>query len=82
LSQLVPADPRSEQVLTFPDRLTRWGFDARASWGAGAGPCNTALPVREEQPLEQAVAAEVQAFLASFAGKHSGRHARHLKEVV
>lgn len=72
----------SEVVVTFPDRLTRFGFEYLETWFAGYGTRITALEVRDEQTPEQELAEDLLAIIASFAGKLYGRRSRKQKELV
>lgn len=82
LISLVQEGQVSEVVVTFPDRLTRFGFEYFERWFAGYGTRLTALEVREEQTPEQELAEDLLTLIASFAGKLDGRRSRRQKELV
>ncbi len=82
LIQLVQAEQVGEVVVTFPERLTRFGFDYLETWFAGYGTRITALEVRDDQTPEQELAEDLLAIIASFAGKLYGRRSRKQKELV
>jgi putative resolvase len=82
LVQFVEAQQVAEVVVTFPDRLTCFGFDDLQTWFAGYGTRITALWVRDDQTPEQELAEDLLAIIASFAGKLYGRRSRKQKELV
>jgi putative resolvase len=82
LISLVQAGQVNEVVVTFPDRLTRFGFEYFERWFAGYGTRITALEVRDEQTPEQELAQDLLTIIASFAGKLYGRRSHQQKELV
>jgi putative resolvase len=82
LIHLVQEGQVSEVIVTFPDRLTRFGFEYFERWFAGYGVRITALEVRDEQTPEKELAEDLLAILASFAGKLYGRRSHKQRELV
>jgi putative resolvase len=82
LISLVQEGQVNEVVVTFPDRLTRFGFEYFERWFAGYGTRITALEVRDEQTPEQELAQDLLTIIASFAGKLYGRRSHKQKELV
>jgi putative resolvase len=82
LIRLVQEKQVSEVVVTFPDRLTRFGFEYLETWFAGYGTRISALEVRDEQTPEQELAEDLLTLIASFAGKLYGRRSHKQRELV
>jgi len=72
----------AEVVVTFSDRLTRFGLSYLRSLFSGYGVTLTVLPPDYEKPAEQEVTQDLVALIASFAGRMSGVRSRKQKALL
>jgi putative resolvase len=72
----------SEVVVTFSDRLTRFGLEYLTTLFSGNGVKLTVLEPAEDQTPEQELTEDLLALMASFAGKLYGMRSRKQKELL
>jgi len=72
----------AEVVVTFSDRLTRFGLSSLRCLFSGYGVTLTVLHPDEEQTPEQELTADLLALIASFAGRMSGWRSRKQKALL
>ena len=69
-------------VITYADRLTRFGHAYLETWLAGFGTTLTVLEPGEEHTPEQEWTADLLALIASFAGRLYGRRSHQQEELL
>jgi len=72
----------AEVVVTFSDRLTRFGLSYLRSLFSGYGVTLTVLHPDDEQTPEQELTADLLAIIASFAGRLYGLRSRKQKALL
>jgi len=72
----------AEVVVTFSDRLTRFGLSYLQALFSGYGVTFTVLHPDEEKTPEQELTADLLALIASFAGRLYGLRSRRQKALV
>jgi putative resolvase len=72
----------AEVVVTFSDRLTRFGLSYLQTLFSGYGVTLTILHSDEEQTPEQELTADLLAIIASFAGHLYGVRSRKQQVLV
>lgn len=72
----------AEVVVTFSDRLTRFGLSYLRSLFSGYGVTLTVLHPDEEKTPEQELVEDLLALIASFAGRMSGLRSRKQKAFL
>src|SRR5215469_7721864 len=72
----------AEVVVTFSDRLTRFGLSYLQALFAGYGVTLTVLHPEEDKTLDQELTADVVASIASFAGRLYGVRSRKQQALV
>jgi excisionase family DNA binding protein len=82
LLRLVRAEQVAEVVVTYPDRLTRFGHDYLAAFFESFGVTLTVLDSRENQTAEQELAEDLVAVLASFSGRLYGMRSHQQQEFL
>ena len=69
-------------AVTYPDRLTRFGFEYLQSWFTDHGVEVLVLHPDDDQTAEEELVADMIALVTSFAGRIYGRRSRKSKEIV
>lgn len=72
----------AEVVVTFSDRLTRFGLSYLRSLFSGYGVTLTVLHPDDEKTPEQELTEDLLALIASFAGRMSGLRSRKQKALL
>jgi putative resolvase len=72
----------AEVVVTFSDRLTRFGLEYLTTLCSGYGVKLTVLEPAEEKTPEQELTEDLLALIASFAGRLYGLRSRKQQELV
>lgn len=72
----------AEVVVTFSDRLTRFGLSYLRSLFSGYGVTLTVLHPDDEKTPEQELTQDLLALIASFAGRMSGLRSRKQKALL
>jgi len=72
----------AEVVVTFSDRLTRFGLSYLQTLFSGYGVTLTVLHPEEEKTPEQELVDDLLAIIASFAGRLYGLRSRKQKALV
>src|SRR6266446_4534097 len=72
----------AEVVVTYADRLTRFGLSYLQALFSGYGVTLTVLSPDEEQTPEQELTADLLALIASFAGRLYGRRSRKQQALL
>lgn len=82
LLRLVREDQVAEIVVTYPDRLTRFGQEYLQALFDSFGVVLTALDSGEDQTAEQELTDDMLALLASFSGRLYGMRSHKQKELL
>jgi putative resolvase len=82
LLKLVREDQVSEIVVTFPDRLTRFGREYLQALFDSFGVTLTVLDPSEDKTAEQELTDDMLALLASFSGRLYGMRSHKQKELL
>jgi excisionase family DNA binding protein len=82
LLKLICADKVAEVVITYEDRLTRFGQEYLETLFACFGVTLTVLDPGAENTPEQELAADLLALIASFSGRLYGRRSHKQKELL
>jgi putative resolvase len=82
LLRLVREDQVAEIVVTYPDRLTRFGQEYLQALFDSFGVVLTALDSGEDQTAEQELTNDMLALLASFSGRLYGMRSHKQKELL
>lgn len=82
LLKLVCEDRVGEVVVTYSDRLTRFGHEYLATLFDRFGVTLTILEPDEEKPAEQELTDDLLAILASFSGRLYGMRSHKQKELL
>lgn len=82
LLKLVREDQVAEIVVTYPDRLTRFGQEYLEIFFDSFGVTLTVLDPGEEKPVEQELTDDMFALLASFSGRLYGMRSHKQKELL
>jgi len=82
LLRLVREDQVSEIVVTYPDRLTRFGQEFLEVLFESFGVTLTVLDPREDKTAEQELTDDMLALLASFSGRLYGMRSHKQKELL
>ena len=72
----------AEVVVTFSDRLTRFGLSYLQRYFSGYGVTLTVLHPDDEKPPEQELTDDLLAIIASFAGRLYGLRSRKQKALL
>ncbi|HEX9131281.1 MAG TPA: IS607 family transposase [Ktedonobacteraceae bacterium] len=82
LLKLVCEDRVAEVVVTYGDRLTRFGQEYLETLFTSFGVAFTMLDLEEEKTPEQELTEDLLSIIASFAGKLYGMRSQKQKEVL
>jgi predicted site-specific integrase-resolvase len=82
LLRLVQEDQVSEIVVTYPDRLTRFGQEYLQALFDSFGVTLTVLDPNEDKTVEQERTDDMLALLASFSGRLYGMRSHKQKELL
>ncbi len=82
LLKLVCEDKVAEVVITYEDRLTRFGQEFLETLFACFGVTLTVLEPRAEKTPEQELTDDLLALIASFSGRHYGMGSHKQKELL
>jgi len=82
LMEMVQRDEVDEVVVTYADRLTRFGLDYLTRFFAGYGVRLTILNAPEDQTPEQELASDLIAIITSFSGRLYGMRSRKQHTLV
>jgi putative resolvase len=82
LMEMVQRDEVEEVVVTYTDRLTRFGLDYLTRFFAGYGVRLTVLNAAEDHTPEQELTADLLAILSSFAGRLYGMRSRKRQALL
>jgi excisionase family DNA binding protein len=82
LLQLVRQDQVAEIVVTYPDRLTRFGQEYLEALFESFGVTLTVLDPGEDKTAEQELTDDMLALLASFSGRLYGMRSHKQKELL
>jgi excisionase family DNA binding protein len=82
LLRLAQADQVSEVVVTYPDRLTRFGQEYLQVLFDTFGVTLTVLDPREDKSAEQELTDDLLALLASFSGRLYGMRSHKQQELL
>ena len=82
LLKLVAQDQVAEIVVTYADRLTRFGQEYLETLLDSFGVTLTVLEPGEDQTPEQELADDLLAIIASFSGRLYGMHSHKQKELL
>jgi putative resolvase len=82
LLRMVREDQVSEIVVTFPDRLTRFGQEYLEVLFESFGVTLTVLDPGEDKTAEQELTDDMMALLASFSGRLYGMRSHKQKELL
>jgi putative resolvase len=82
LLQLVREDQVAEIVVTYPDRLTRFGQEYLQVLFESFGVTLTVLDPKEDQTAEQELTADLLAVIASFSGRLYGMRSHKQKDLL
>jgi excisionase family DNA binding protein len=82
LLRLVREDQVAEIVVTYPDRLTRFGQEYLQALFDSFGVTLTVLDAGEDTPAEQELTDDMLALLASFSGRLYGLRSHKQKELL
>jgi excisionase family DNA binding protein len=82
LLKLVCEDRVAEVVVTYGDRLTRFGQEYLETLFTSFGVAFTMLDLEEEPPPEQELTEDLLSIIASFAGKLYGIRSHKQKELL
>jgi putative resolvase len=82
LLKLVREDQVAEIVVTYPDRLTRFGQEYLQALFDSFGVTLTVLDPGEDKTAEQELTADLLALLASFSGRLYGMRSQKQKELL
>ena len=82
LLKLVIDDKVAEVVITYPDRLTRFGQEYLHILFESFGVTLTVLDAEEEKTVEQELTDDLLALIASFSGRLYGMRSHKQKELL
>src|SRR5437588_2446239 len=82
LLRLVREDQVAEIVVTYPDRLTRFGQEYLQALFDSFGVTLTVLDPKEDQTAEQELTDDLLALIASFSGRLYGMRSHKQKELL
>jgi excisionase family DNA binding protein len=82
LLRLVREGRVAEVMVTYPDRLTRFGHEYLAAFFASCGVTLTVLDAGENTTAEQELADDLVAVVASFSGRLYGMRSHQQQEVL
>lgn len=82
LLKLVIDDKVAEVVITYPDRLTRFGQEYLHILFESFGVTLTVLDAEEEKTVEQELTDDLLALIASFSGRLYGMRSHQQKELL
>lgn len=82
LMEMVQRDEVEEVVVSYADRLARFGREYVQRFFAGYGTRLTVLNAEEEQTPEQELTQDLLSILTSFSGKLYGMRSRKQKAIL
>jgi putative resolvase len=82
LMEMVQRDEVEEVVVTYADRLTRFGLEYLTRFFAGYGVRLTILHAAEDQTPEQELTQDLLAIITSFSGRLYGMRSRKQQALL